>query len=196
MPGHSHRVAPEYDPELAARLLAEAGYAEGKGLPEIALAAPKWIAGDARELAEQWEALGARITVTRLPLPLDRVTLADHHIWINGWAADYPVPDGFFRGLLAEDQPFHVDEEILDLLAEARSLRDQAERMRLYQEIDRLWVRERAAILPLIYSRTLLLRRPWVQGLWTNPLVKAHLDEVVITRPAPGGSGVPIPDQA
>ena len=208
MPGHSHRVSPEHDVELAARLLAEAGYPEGRGLPDLSLAAPKWIAG-ARELVSQWEALGARISVTHLPEPLADEALADHHIWLNGWAADYPDPDGFFRGLLAEGQPFHVDEEIRDLLAEARSLRNQTERMRLYQEIDRLWVRERAAILPLIYSRTLLLRRPWIEGLWTNPLVKAHLNEVVVHRAdqadvmpaaarpeALGASAVPVPDQA
>ena len=33
MPGHSHRVAPAYDPELARQLLAEAGYPEGRGCP-------------------------------------------------------------------------------------------------------------------------------------------------------------------
>ena len=183
MPGHSHRVAPEYDPELSAKLLEEAGYPGGRGLPEMEMAVPKWIA-DADDLLAQWEAIGARITMTRWPTPLDIDSLVDHHIWINGWAADYPDPDGFFRGFLTEGPwPFYTDDEIKELLEEARSLRNQAERLRLYHEVDRLWVREHAAILPLMYSRTMLLRRPWVEGFPANPLMKAHLDQVVITRP-------------
>ena len=33
MPGHSHRIGPEHDLELARTLLAHAGYPEGRGLP-------------------------------------------------------------------------------------------------------------------------------------------------------------------
>jgi hypothetical protein len=55
--------------------------------------------------------------------------------------------------------------------------------MRLYHEVDRLWVSEHAAVLPLFYGRTMLLRRPWVEGLWANPLTKVQLDQVVVTRP-------------
>ena len=42
--------------------------------------------------------------------------------------------------------------------------------MRLYHEIDRIWVTERAGIVPLAYGRTMLLRRPWVHSVWVNPL--------------------------
>ncbi len=192
MPGHSHRVGPEYDPELAARLLAEAGYPEGKGLPVLGLAAPKWIAG-AQELISQWEAIGARIELTRLPVPLDFDSLGEHDILISAWGADYPDPDGFFRGFVTSGPwPVYMDDEIDELLERARSLHNQAERMRLYHEIDRLWVHEHAAVLPLMYPRMMLLSRPWVAGYPANPLHKARFDQVVITR----GSAVPLPDQA
>src|ERR1044072_6632155 len=35
MPGHSHELVPAHDVDLARRLLAEAGYPEGRGLPEL-----------------------------------------------------------------------------------------------------------------------------------------------------------------
>ncbi len=38
MPGHSQRIALAYDPELARKLLAEAGYPGGKRLPELRMA--------------------------------------------------------------------------------------------------------------------------------------------------------------
>jgi ABC-type transport system substrate-binding protein/class 3 adenylate cyclase len=181
MPGHSHRVALEYDPEQARELLAEAGYSEGRGLPPIAVLVPNWFQfGDA--LAEQWAALGAKITVTpqsEVPDP-DRIGTAQ--AWVAGWSADYPDPDGVFRGFFQTGWPFYSDDEILEKLDQARSLGNQDERMRLYHEIDRIWVTERAGIVPLAYGRTMLLRRPWVHSVWVNPLQRAHLDKAVVRR--------------
>jgi hypothetical protein len=63
--------------------------------------------------------------------------------------------------------------------------------MRHYHEIDRLWVAEHAAVLPLAYGRSVALHRPWVEGFWSNPLSKASLDQVVITD----RSAVSVPDE-
>jgi ABC-type oligopeptide transport system substrate-binding subunit len=113
--------------------------------------------------------------------------MTDEHLWVSGWTADYPDPDGFFRGLFeATRWPFYRDDEIEELLARARTLHDQNERMRLYHEVDRLWVAEHGAILPLFYGRTMLVRRPWVEGLWANPITKAQFDQVVVRRNGTG----------
>jgi ABC-type transport system substrate-binding protein len=181
MPGHSHKVSPSFDPELARRLLADAGYPDGKGLPELTLvSSPRDELAD--RLAESWnEILGARVSVRYSEGHLWAADLGDAQLWLSGWTADYPDPDGFFRGLFkASGWPFYRDEDIEGILEKARSLQDQNERMRLYHELDRLWVAERAAILPLFYGRTLLVRRPWVQGVWATPLTRVQLDEAVI----------------
>ncbi|MDQ4081740.1 MAG: ABC transporter substrate-binding protein, partial [Actinomycetota bacterium] len=182
MPGHSHRVSPAYDPDLARSLLAKAGYAEGRGLPELDLLAAAGTPS-VGELAEQWSELGARVNVVRVGEHVWSSHLDGHQMWVSGWTADYPDPDGFFRGLFyGTGWPFYRDDEIDGLIAKARSLRDQGERMRLYHEVDRLWVAEHAAILPLFYNRRMLVRRPWVEGLWANPLTQAQLDQVVVRR--------------
>ena len=187
MPGHSHRIAPAYDLELAKSLLAEAGYPDGRGLPELRLllGGTLMAATSATEqLTEQWAALGAKVSVNPVGVHLWASHMTDEQFWVSGWTADYPDPDGFFQGLLnATDWPLYRDDQIDELLTRARSLRDQSERMRLYHEVDRLWVSEHAAVLPLFYGRTMLLRRPWVEGLWANPLTKVQLDQVVVTRP-------------
>jgi hypothetical protein len=41
-------------------------------------------------------------------------------------------------------------------------------------------VNEHAAILPLAYGRSVVARRPWIEGFWANPLSKASLDHVVV----------------
>jgi ABC-type transport system substrate-binding protein len=181
MPGHSHRIALEHDPELARTLLAQAGYPNGRGLPALELVVPAWVP-DATPLVDQWQAIGARVEVTQKESTWG-CTVADTDLWLTGWTADFPDPDGFFRGLFVRDEgPFHVDEDLEELLLRARSLQDQGERVRLYHELDRLWVNERAAILPLSYGRVMLLTRPWVRGLTANSLLRAGFDHVVIDR--------------
>ena len=185
IPGHSHRVAPEYDLELARSLLAQAGYPGGKGLPELEFLVPSWVQ-DASIFLEQWGALGARLHVRHAQMHALTEIPAGAHLWLHAFAVDYPDPDGFFRGFLRTDAPYGFvgDDEIVEMADRARGLRDQSERMHLYHEIDRLFVAERAAILPLFYGRTLLVRRPWVEELWANPMSGAHFDQVVIRRPS------------
>ncbi|HSK15628.1 MAG TPA: ABC transporter substrate-binding protein [Gaiellaceae bacterium] len=181
MPAHSHRVGPEYDLETARALLDEAGHPGGKGLPEVEIVLPTWFQ-PAEPLVEMWRAIGARVQVTAAPGPVEPDAFDDASMWLTGWTADYPDPDGFFRGLLTSHGPFYRDDEILELLEQGRSAQDQGERMRAYHEVDRLWVAEHAAILPLAYPRSALLRRPWVEGLWASPLSRAHLDAVVVRK--------------
>jgi ABC-type transport system substrate-binding protein/class 3 adenylate cyclase len=186
MPGHTHRVAPAYDLDLARKLLADAGYPDGRGLPDLTLIAGGSLGAASRgteRLLEEWEKLGARVTLNTRDDHLWAAHMTDEQMWVSGWTADYPDPDGFFRGLFeASDWPFYRDAEIEELLVRARSLRDQGERMRLYHEVDRLWVAEHAAVLPLFYGRTMLVRRPWVEGLWANPITKVQFDQVVVRR--------------
>jgi len=182
MLGHSHRTSPPFDLELARRLLAEAGYPDGKGLPEIELAIPSSVgAGEARDLAVQWRRLGARV----LPVPMQSFAAAieSAHAWYYGWSAESPDPEAFFQPMLAE-LPIYRDEEIIALLGRARALRDQDERMRLFREADRLLVAEQCALLPMRYEATMLLRRPWVHGLRPTPLLgpSTPLDQAVVRR--------------
>jgi oligopeptide transport system substrate-binding protein len=185
MPGHSHKVGPDFDLELARQCLADAGYADGKGLPKLTiLLAPRWRT-EAERLVQQWAELGATVEISETP----KVTpsgMKDEQLWISGWWADYPDPDGFFRGLFRVGWPFYHDADLGEMIDEARSLRDQDERMHAYHEIDRLWIAEHASVLPISYGRDMLLRRPWVEGVRANPLHRPHLDGLVINRSRSG----------
>ena len=188
MPGHSHRISPPFDLELARRLLVEAGYPGAEGLPEIELAIPEEYAaggGDAvgRDLAAQWRRLGARVNVLSAPLKSFDAALEVAHAWHLGFSADFQDPEGFFPPVLAL-YPIFRDEEITALLNQARARNDQDERMRLFREVDRLLVAERCAVLPTTYPSDMLLRRPWVHGLRTTPLQgpSTPLDQVVVRR--------------
>ncbi len=201
MPAHSHRVGLEYDLEKARALLDDAGYPGGKGLPELTLVVPHWL-HPVEPLVELWKPIGAHVKVVPKKGHVDSGFLSGAHMWWSGWTADYPDPDGFFRGLLTlGDWPFYKDDDILELLERGRSLRDQGERLRVYHEVDHQWVGEHGAVLPIAYPRSILLRRPWVEGLWASPLSRAHLDAVVVGERSDSGAPatnvvVPVPDEA
>jgi ABC-type transport system substrate-binding protein/class 3 adenylate cyclase len=194
MPGHSHRVALEYDPELARKLLADAGHPDGKGLPELTMLIPPWLVVTVELLQQQLAELGIRVKLRQAKGKFWANALTDEdHLWVSGFGADYPDPDGYFRGLFREPFPFYRDDEIEELIVEARALGNQPERMHLYHEVDRLWVNEHAAILPIAYGRSVAVHRPWIEGFWANPLSKASLDQVVVKdRDA---SAVTVPDE-
>ena len=184
MPGHGDGAGLPHDLERARALLAEAGYPGGDGLPELLVDARPWSPTAA--LAEQLAAVGVR---TRFETPGKHFGVSqDTHAWFAGWHADYPDPDGFYLGLLELGLPLYRDEETDAVLAQARISRDRDERLRLYREFERIWIGQRAALVPISYSRQLVLRRPNVHGLRLNPMGAFHLEQVVLDPIARGDS--------
>lgn len=89
------------------------------------------------------------------------------HMWMVGWWADYPDPDDFLRvqwWVAPEWQNKAYDR----LMEGARRAMDQEERMRLYQQADRILVEE-APILPLAYGSFHILVKAWVKKYLTSP---------------------------
>jgi ABC-type transport system substrate-binding protein/class 3 adenylate cyclase len=182
VPGHSHRVAPAYDPERARALLAEAGYPGGRGLPELSIAEIEGGWG-VEALAEQFAEVGVRTSSAQARI----LDYADHvrgdvdgFVW--GWNADVPDPSGIIPPILETHDAIFRTSEIEDLVARARSVRDQDERLAMYREAERQWIGEQVAVVPLMYYRRTLLLRPWVEGYWQTALVSSSFAEVVVRR--------------
>jgi ABC-type transport system substrate-binding protein len=176
MPGHNDGAGLPYDQERARELLAQAGFPGGEGFPDMRIDARPWSPTAA--LADQLAAIGVRAHFETHGRWFG--VSPETHAWFTGWHADYPDPDGFYLGLLELSMPFFRDEETSAILARARASRDRDERLKLYREFERLWIGERAAIVPISYARQLVLRRPNVHGLRLNPMGAFHLEQVVI----------------
>lgn len=180
MPGHSHRAGLVHDRELARRLLAEAGFPEGRGLPELTMSAR--VVRSGAELARQWrEVLGVETRVVELEA--GAYEGSDAHAVLDGWIADYPDSHNFLDMIYAFPA-LHIlrDERVEPLLVQARALRDRRARISVYEEVEHIWVTEQAAVLPLDYFRQYAIRRPWVEGYWVNACSAAPLDQVSIRR--------------
>jgi oligopeptide transport system substrate-binding protein len=187
MPGHSHDLAPKHDLARARNLLAEAGYGDGRGLPELRLIHADFGFGEAyrREVDARWEPqwreLGVQVKQEWVPAAaLASEADADDTFWEWGWGTDYPDPHGMLGFL--KSAPVGDDDERARLVGLARSLRSRDDRLQLYRDADRRLVAEQTWVVPTIYDKHYLLHRPWLHGLWASPLGICTMDEVMVRR--------------
>ncbi len=183
MPGHSPGMGLRYDPDAARRLLAEAGYPGGRGFPALECIARDDPGHDlmCEYLQTQWlEHLGIEITWQKIAWARfpDRMSEKRPHLWLVGYWADYPDPDDYLR-IMWWLPPGWQHEEYNQLVEDARRTMAQEERMRLYQQADRILVEE-APILPLCYARFHMLVKPWVKRYLTSPLRWWYWKDVIL----------------
>lgn len=183
IPGHSPGIGLPYDPKQARRLLAQAGYPDGRGFPAVEMAVADVTAvyfGDV--LCAQWRHnLGVDVVLeglTWLEL-IERVDNAPPHVFALQWFADYPDPANFLNDCRI-GQRFGWQHDVYEQLAEtARSATDQRERIALYQQADRMLIDE-APIVPALHYRALYLVKPWVHKFLCSSLLERILTDVII----------------
>ena len=185
LPGHSAGIGLGYDPISARQLLAEASYPEGRGFPHVDACARERVRPQAEYLQAQWrENLGIEIPwkIMGWEQYLARLDKVPAHIVQFTWIGDYPDPDSFLRTGNVQQRTCWRDKTFYELVEKARRVMEQEERLKLYAQADRILI-EAAAIIPLTYSRSHVLVKPWVhkfpasslhQWLWKDIILEAH----------------------
>tara|TARA_B100001123_G_scaffold445364_2_gene596746 strand:+ start:581 stop:2266 length:1686 start_codon:yes stop_codon:yes gene_type:complete len=165
-----------FNPEAARKLLAEAGYPNGEGLPDI-----EFLTTDqdsAKALAEALQAmwlehLGVTIKIRQLEWTtyLDTMFKQEYDLAAGGWVGDYLDPLTFLDMWIeggGNNRTGWSNEKFEALLAEVQKTGDKGLRYKKLKEAEELFLEERPVLPIYWYTRNYLISRD-VQG-W-NPLI-------------------------
>ncbi|MEL6536833.1 MAG: ABC transporter substrate-binding protein [Bacteroidota bacterium] len=167
-----------YDPEKAAELLAEAGYPEGQGVPEITLYSGAQSKDLLEYLQKQWEAIGIRVNIQINPVPTHKEMTENIRapFFRGSWLADYPDAENYFACFYSKNfspsgpNKTHFSNPEFDALFEAALLEtDQVKKWGLFHEMDNLLLEE-APFIILYYDEALRVIQPNVTGLAPNAM--------------------------
>jgi oligopeptide transport system substrate-binding protein len=177
MVAHSPDIGLPHDPDQARRMLAEAGYAIGRGFPRLQMISNRSMERCGQEVQAQWRAhLG--IDVESQAIEWDELLQRWHSddlplLAVLGWVGDYPDPDAWLRASDIRTYGRWQNELFDRLVEDGRRVMDQAARVQLYQRADRILMAE-ASVVPLLHVRLHVLQKPYVTN-WPTTSIAGHL---------------------
>jgi len=193
MPGFNDSIQGyRYDPDRARRLLAQAGYPNGKGLPKLLLQLgnSQRTASIAEAVQAQWKDIGIDVELRQVDFPqhLSMVRAGELALWRTSWIGDYPDPENFMAlfisNTIAPKGPntTRIHRTDLDSLYDAAlSPRlDDASRNALYSSMERIVVDEAPWVF-LYYHVVLRVFQPHVKGLTLDGSDRLILERVYKT---------------
>ena len=188
-PDYHSPAGPEYDPQQAARLLAEAGYPNGEGFPPVSIFFNTLDLHQktAESIQQMWtKNLNIRVSLRSEEWAsfLKSRSNLEFDIARNGWIADYPDPTAFAELLQSTNENNDTgwsNPEYDRLLALSRGETDPLQRFGLLQKAEAIVLRE-LPVLPLYtYARDMLIK-PYVRGIYATSLDMHPLNSVCIDR--------------
>lgn len=182
--GDKYRHFQAYDPDLAKRLLTEAGYPGGKGFPKVEMwlgdASPTTPVGQAAQVIQQnlLEVLGIRIEIKNT---LGNTYIQRMYDWeipmsLGGFGYDFPDPQSLLgvvwrsqpKGYTRHDWANATFDEMID---KGAGELDPEKRFQYYDEAEKALASDVGGAF-LWHGLARELRKPWVKGLkedyWGN----------------------------
>jgi len=167
-----------YSPQKVSALLKEAGFPNGKGMPELTL----HVTNDYKEQIEFIQSqlaenhIKINISIEKASVLRQAVSSCEYNMFKKSWVADYADEENFMSLFYSKNfSPqgvnfFHFKNETFDKAYErAQRVSNQFEKIRLYQQMDSIVISE-APVIPLFYDEVVRLVNHNIKGLHTNPM--------------------------
>ena len=165
-----------YDVSKAKKLLAEAGYPEGKNLPQIKLLTIPIYGDLGTYIANELLQVGIKIQVEVIQksLLMEQTSKSQAPFFRGSWIADYPDAEnylGVFYGKNPAPPNYtRYKNAAFDLLYEkALSEKNDTLRYKLYQQMDRIIIND-APVVPLWYDMAIHLVHVNIKNFYPNSL--------------------------
>lgn len=177
----------DYNPEKVKELLAEAGFPDGKGLPEITLHTIDNYKEQVEFIQSQLALNNIRIQISiEKPSVLKQaVNSCEYLLFKKSWVADYADEENFMSLFYSKSfcpqgvNYFHYKNKEFDVAYEKaqRETNDDIKKT-LYQTMDQIIIDD-APIIPLYYDEVIRLVHHNIKGLTANPINLLNLKTVI-----------------
>ncbi|MBM6938064.1 peptide ABC transporter substrate-binding protein [Pseudoflavonifractor phocaeensis] len=164
--------------ELARQLLAEAGYPNGEGFPEVTYLynTDERHGAIAEALQSMWkEVLGVQVRLDNQDwnVFLETRSKGEYSMCRNGWIADYNDPVSFLDMFMTDNgnnDAHYSNSEYDAIMTEVLSDSDAEGRMALMHQAEDLLMEQDCAIAPLYYYSNPYMISDNVHGMYYSPL--------------------------
>jgi len=167
-----------YDPVKAAKLLMEAGYPNGKGMPEVTLSTSTTYRDLIEFIQGELNALGMRVKVDVTPSASLRELMAKNEVnfFRGSWIADYPDAENYLSVFYSKNKvPYgpnytgYFNKTFDRLFEQSYYQTDAKKRYAMNQQMDNM-VMEHASIVPILYDQSVIMLQNNISGYPINAL--------------------------
>ncbi|MBB2151657.1 ABC transporter substrate-binding protein [Pedobacter gandavensis] len=180
MPGFDSTVVKgyHYDPDKAARLLAETGFPNGKGMPQITLSTSTTYKDLMEFIQGELNAIGIKVKIDASPNASLRDMMSKNAVnfFRGSWIADYGDAENYLAVFYSKNKvpngPNYTGyyNKTYDRLFESSYYeKDPQKRYKLYQKMDSM-VMTYANIVPIYYDQSVIMLQNNISGYPLNPL--------------------------
>jgi ABC-type transport system substrate-binding protein len=178
-----------YDPAKSRRLLAEAGYPDGKGFPTIKLLTISTYAEMANFIARQIEETGivVQTETVQKSLLLEMTSNSKALFFRGSWIADYPDAENYLSVFYSKNPAppnytrYH-NPQFDALFEKALTEQNDSLRYKLYQQADQVMIND-APVVPLWYDKSVRLVQTNLKGFTPNGLNLLELRKTRMEKP-------------
>ncbi|MDO4720038.1 MAG: peptide ABC transporter substrate-binding protein [Peptostreptococcaceae bacterium] len=175
------------NPEEAKKLMAEAGYPDGKGFPTIQLSyythpQVKQVVEAMAQMLKTNLGVEVEISTEEWKVYYDNVQAGKYEIAAMGWGADYLHPMTFLP-LFVGDDPLnnsaYANPAYDEAVAAAKIETDAKKAIELMRKAEDIMMQD-YPFLPLYHRSTSLMMKPYVKGWYMTPTASLYLRNVKI----------------